>query len=427
MSQYEVKTVDHTLNCSVSVPGSKSITNRALLMAALGDGVSTLEGALFSDDSRYFLSSLVSLGFVIESNEVEKEVIVHGCSGKIPKKEAEIYVGSAGTAARFLTTMLAFADGTYTIRCSDQMKKRPMKQLFDALTSLGAEFTYLEKEGHLPVVVKGTSKHKTEVTIDTTNSTQFLSALLMTAPMSGHKLEIHITGDRAEGAYVQITTHMMTQFGVEVKHESGSKTFTIPKQQCYSAAFYRIEPDVSAACYFYAAAAILGGSVTVNRVYLNSMQGDKKFLSVLEQMGCKVTEGEKGVTVTGPESGKLQGITVDMEDFSDQSMTLAAIAPFAEGPVHITHIGHIRLQESDRITAIVTELKRLGIHAEDEGDAILIRPGEVKPCMVTTYNDHRMAMSFALIGLREAGIVIDDYECCGKTFENYFEVLEELR
>ena len=426
MSQYKVRKLNKPINCVVEVPGSKSITNRALLMAALSDGECRLNGVLFSDDSRHFLTSLISLGYIIQVNEVEKYVIIEGHGGNLPKKEGTINVGSAGTAARFLTAMLALSDGEYIINASEQMKKRPMLPLFEALTAMGAEFTFIEKNGHLPVKVKGAAFNgavpASEVDIDISESTQFLSALLMVAPMLENGLKINITSKKTEGSYIKITTKMMHQFGCDTLHDGS--VYEIPAGQTYMAETYLIEPDVSAACYFYAAAALTGGHVLVKNVHSTSMQGDMKFLDVLKQMGCVIREEREGIYVTGPENGQYSGVDVDMNDFSDQTMTLAAIAPFANTPTYIKNIGHIRLQESDRIHAIVTELTRVGIKVEEEQDAIRIHPGTPHAALIQTYDDHRMAMAFALIGLKVDGIIIDDYECCAKTFEDYFEVLE---
>lgn len=427
MSQYEVKKLDHPINCTVEVPGSKSITNRALLMAALSEGECTLGGVLFSDDSRHFLLSLISLGYTIQINEVDRYVVIDGHGRNLPKKEGTIDVGSAGTAARFLTAMLSMSDGEYTINASEQMKRRPMKPLFEALSSMGAEFTFLEKEGHLPVKVKGAAfgdkKPVNDVEIDISESTQFLSALMMTAPMLKDGLRIHITSHKTEGSYIRITAKMMNQFGCMVNHEGA--LYEIPADSSYELDNYLIEPDVSAACYFYAAAALTGGSALVKNVHSNSMQGDLKFIDVLKQLGCAVTEEREGICVSGPKDGQYSGIDIDMNDFSDQTMTLAALAPFAKTTTTIRNIGHIRLQESDRISAIANELKGLNIDVKEEKDSIEIHPGKITPGVVKTYNDHRMAMAFALIGLRESGIIIDDYECCAKTFEDYFSVLEK--
>lgn len=424
MNVYKVKTLTHPVNIEVEVPGSKSITNRALFLAALGDGKTDLKGVLFSEDSRYFLSSLQSLGFELEIDEEKREVRVVGCKGAIPKKEAEIYVGSAGTAARFLTAMLALSDGCYTIQASEQMKKRPMKPLFDALTEMGAEFTYLENEGFLPVKVKGTSAPKTTVELDISKSTQFLSALLMMAPVLKADLQIRITSAKKDGSYIKITRKMIEQFGGTTEFDGES--YRIKGNQTYRAKAYQIEPDVSAACYFYAMAVLTGGRALVCEVHEDSMQGDKKFLEVLKSLGAKVNDTSKGIEVIGNAKGIYSGIEVNMNDFSDQTMTLAALAPFAQTPTKITGIGHIRLQESDRLSAIATELTKMGIEVKEGEDFLVIQPGKVQPSQVETYEDHRMAMAFSLIGLRAEGIEILNPMCCKKTFEEYFALLDSI-
>ncbi len=428
MSQYTVKPVTSPIDCVVEVPGSKSITNRALLMAALADGVCHLNGVLFSDDSRHFLSCLEQLGYKLKINEHNCEVTVFGTGGNIPYKNATIYVGSAGTAARFLTAMLALSDGEYKIDASEQMKKRPMKPLFEALTSMGARFTFLENEGFLPVLVKGAYfdgyKSSDTVEIDISKSTQFLSALMMVAPILKDGLNINITSEKKDGSYIRITTKMMEEFGCNVYHHGS--LYQIKSNERYKRERYQIEPDVSAACYFYAAAAITGGKALVRHVHENSMQGDIKFIYLLEKLGCTVNDTKEGISVIGTKDGQYNGIDVNMNDFSDQSMTMAVVAAFAQTPTYIYNIGHIRLQESDRIKGIVTELRKLGITVEEQQDAIRIIPSKMQSGIVKTYDDHRMAMAFALAGLRTSGIVIDDYQCCRKTFENYFEVLESI-
>lgn len=424
MNTYHVKTLTKPVDLKVEVPGSKSITNRALFMAALGNGESVLHGVLFSDDSRYFLSSLQSLGFKVQTDEDKKEVIIEGRQGQIPKKEAKIYVGSAGTAARFLTAMLALSDGVYTVQASEQMKKRPMKPLFDTLERMGAKFTYLEKEGFLPVCIQGTRKAKTEIEIDISKSTQFLSALLMMAPVLEKNIRICIVSEKKDGAYIHITRKMMEQFGVLSTFDG--EVYQIEKGQSYKNLSYQIEPDVSAACYFYAMAVLTGGRAVVCHVHQDSMQGDLKFLGVLEQLGAKVLDTPDGIEVLGTPDGIYDGITVNMNDFSDQTMTLAALAPFARTKTVIRGIGHIRLQESDRLSAIATELKKMGIVVEEGEDFLVIHPGEVRPSQVETYDDHRIAMAFSLVGLRAEGITILNPLCCKKTFENYFTLLDTI-
>lgn len=426
---YKVQKLNAPVDWFVEVPGSKSMTNRALLIAALAEGTTTLKGVLFSEDSRNFLSSLKSLGFQVDIDEDTKTVTVEGLNGRIPVTAGEINVGSAGTAARFLTAMLAITEGTFVINASEQMKKRPMKPLFQVLAQLGAEIVYLEKEGFLPVRITGIGEKQFEkkmchIKIDISESTQFLSALMLVSPMIKQGLCIEVTSARKDGAYIRITRKMMEQFGAVVNFD-GEK-YSIKSGTSYTAGCYQIEPDVSAACYFYAAAALTGGRTIVKNVTWKCMQGDLKFLELLSQMGCTVANTSDGIEIKGNTSGKLKGITVDMKDFSDQTMTLAALAPFADSTVRIENIGHIRLQESDRIHAIVTELTRLGIFCEEEQDAITIHPGTPQPAVIQTYNDHRMAMAFALIGLRTEGIEISNPLCCRKTFENYFDVFDKL-
>ena len=424
--RYLVKKIEQPIDWKVEVPGSKSMTNRALLMAALSEGTVEVEGVLFSDDSRHFLSSLESLGFTLNIEESKKRVTVTGCNGSIPKKEAEINVGSAGTAARFLTAMLGFSDGIYTVQASEQMKKRPMKPLFDLLIGVGAKITYLEQEGFLPIRIEGRSYQHAPLALDLdiSKSTQFLSALLLISPMIKQGLHIHITSEKTDGSYIRITRKMMEEFGVAVSFDG--RDYEVAPQASYQKHSYVVEPDMSAACYFYGAAAVTGGQALVRHVHMDNTQGDLKFLDVLQQMGCVMEDIPEGIIVKGPAKGKLKGIDIDMNDFSDQALTLAAIAPFADTDVKIRNIGHIRGQESDRIHAIVTELARVGISCEEEADAVTIHPGVPTSGIIETYEDHRVAMAFSLIGLRTEGIWIDNPGCCGKTFEEYFEVLDGL-
>lgn len=419
---YEVKKLNKSLSGTVIVPGSKSMTNRALLLAALSDKTSTLRGVLFSDDSRHFLSSLESLGFEMDINEDEKTVVIKGTGGSIPNKTGTINVGSAGTAARFLTAMLALSDGEYVIECSPQMEKRPMAELFKVLEDMGAQFTYLKENLHLPVKLQGNNGRCKDIKMDISKSTQFLSAMLMVTPVTKSGIKIDITSEKKTGAYIKITMDMLKEFGVSVEFDGSS--YIVGGNQSLTIGDYYIEPDVSAACYFYAIAALTGGSIVVKNVFNSSVQGDMKFLGVLEKMGCSIEETAEGIKVTG--NGSLIGIDVNMNDFSDQALTLAAIAPFANGQTVIRNVGHIRGQECNRMAAIVNELTRCGIDCREEGDDIYITPGNVKPATIETYEDHRVAMSFTLVGLMADGIVIDNPMCCRKTFENYYEVLEKL-
>lgn len=426
---YQVKKLDKVKKIKVQVPGSKSITNRALLLAALSNRKCLLRGILFSDDSRAFLDSLQKLGFEVEINEGCREVTIQGMGGKIPNSHAQIDVRSAGTAARFLTVMLALAGGEYEMNASPQMCKRPMEPLLTILKEAGVEIIYKGKEGHFPFKMKSDKLSMREVSIDTKVSSQFASALLMSGVLMEEGLKVNMTGDRADGAYIKMTLSMMEQFGVHAQKEGNS--IKVQGNRKFGLAEYQIEPDVSGACYFYAMAPLLKTDVIVKDVHVDSLQGDIKFIELLEKMGCDVVEQKEGVLVKGTGLEKYPGLSVSMKNFSDQTMTMAAIAPFADTPTLIRNVGHIRFQESDRISAIVTELNRMGICCEEvpEEDGIRIMPvlpEEVKETEVETYDDHRMAMSFTLVGLKTGKITIKDPDCCKKTFENYFSIIDEL-
>lgn len=428
MEEYLVRKAEVPLRIETEVPGSKSMTNRALLMAAMADGESVLHGVLFSDDSRCFLTALKDLGFQLQTDEEKKCVRILGQNGKLPKQKADIYVGSAGTAARFLTAFLAMSEGCYTLDASEQMKKRPMQELLAALEKLGAQITYHERPYTFPMTIRGIAAEnakKAEVQLNIDRSSQFLSALLMVAPLRFEELVIRLTGKRSARAYVEMTEQMMLQFAHPGVRQESTDCYAVCGGS-YHAREYQIEPDVSAACYFYAMAAVTGGSAVVRHMRQDSLQGDMKFLKVLEDMGCAIcwTDGE--LVLTGPKDGKLHGLQVSFSDFSDQALTMAAIAPYADAPVTISGIAHTRGQESDRVSVICTELARLGIHCEETEDSVTIYPGKVHAALIETYDDHRVAMAFAVMGLRTAGIRISNPECCKKTFPEYFTVLEQI-
>ena len=405
------------------VPGSKSMTNRALLLAAMADGTSRLEGAAFSEDSVHFLKALESMGFKVEADEKRCTVIIEGHGGNIPNKTAGIYVGSAGTAARFLTAFTAMGDGEYVLDSSDQMRKRPMRELLEVLESLGAEFTWLGEEYTFPMKVRGIlygrnpvgdvkekaeihsdepEKNRTDISgkvklnndkadepkkkssdierinepkavaLNIDRSSQFLSALLMVLPIAFDDVTIKMTGTREARSYVEMTEQMMKQFGHKGVEKLENDSYRV-RGGDYIARDYDIEPDVSAACYFYALAA-----------------------------------------------------EVKMSDFSDQALTLAAIAPFADSEVTITGIAHIRGQESDRIKVIVDELAKMGILCNELPDGVKIHPGTPKNTNIETYNDHRVAMSFAVTGLAGDGMTIVNPMCCKKTFAGFFDEIDRL-
>lgn len=431
MNQFAMKPFAESPRLEVTVPGSKSITNRALLLAALAEGKSVLKGVLFSDDSRVFMEALKTLGYQVDINEEEAEVTILGCGTKIPKDHGAVYVGSAGTAARFLTAMLALSGGHYEVDSSEQMKGRPMRPLLEALEQLGVKFRFKDKGYAFPFTILGREKvecHNVKLNIDA--SSQFLSALLLNGVFCQSGCRVELTGKRDAKAYVRISMKMMEEFGCELRQCSENEYELLPGQH-YEAREYQIEPDVSAACYFYAMAAVNSGTAVVSHVHFDSTQGDIQFLRVLERMGCNVTDEPEGIRVSGPKEGELRGVKINMSDFSDQTMTLAATAVFAQGVTDITGVEHIRRQESDRLKGIFMELTKLGVRCEEREDGVTIWPGEMtcskeNPVELDTYEDHRMAMAFAVIGTRQPGIVIRDPLCCRKTFENYFEVLTNL-
>lgn len=426
---FHVKKIETADRIEVQVPGSKSITNRALLLAAISGKKCTLHGVLFSDDTRAFLDSLQKLGFEVEADEKIKDVIIRGTGGEIPNSKAVIDVRSAGTAARFLTVMLALAGGEYQMNASPQMCRRPMEPLLTILKEKGVRFTFWGEEGHFPFLMSSNHISMKTIDIDTGISSQFASALLMSGVLLKGGLKVIMSGDRTEGSYIRMTLSMMEQFGIEVIKE-GNCCIVPPKTE-FGISEYQIEPDVSGACYFYAMAPLLKTDVMVKNVRMDSLQGDIKFVKALADMGCILEETENGVKVKGKELCEYPGLTLSMKDFSDQTMTMAAIAPFAKTPTFIQNVGHIRFQESDRIHAIVTELGRMGIVCEEveaeEGIRIFpVRPEDIREVETETYEDHRMAMAFTLIGLKTGKITIKNPECCRKTFENYFELIRGL-
>lgn len=425
-TEYKVRKIESAKEIQVQVPGSKSITNRALLLAALSGRRCVLRGVLFSDDSRGFLECLVNLGFEVEIHEEKQEVSIQGAGGKIPAGCGAIDVRSAGTAARFLTVMLAFAGGDYELTASPQMCRRPMQPLLDILVQAGVKITYRGEEGHFPFHMSSHHLMINEVSVDTGISSQFASALLMSGTILEKGLKVRLSGDRVEGSYIKMTVSIMRQFGIPVSREGDC--YLIGHQREFGVEEYQIEPDVSGACYFYAMAPLLKTDVIVKNVHRDCMQGDIKFLDVLEMMGCELTDQAEGLKVSGSKLEEYPGLTLSMKDFSDQTMTLAALAPFASSATLIKNVGHIRMQESDRIRAILTELGRMGISCKEvpQEDGLLICPGEVKETKVETYEDHRMAMAFTLIGLKTGVITIKNPGCCRKTFENYFQIIDEI-
>jgi 3-phosphoshikimate 1-carboxyvinyltransferase len=418
-----IEPLDRPIRATVRPPGSKSITNRALIVAALAEGSSRLTGALDSDDTRAMIESLTRLGLRLTHDSESKTIEIDGCAGCPPADSAELWLENSGTSIRFLTAAACLGQGLRRLDGNARMRQRPIGPLCDALNELGASVRCEGDGGCPPVIVQAHGLRGGRAVVSADLSSQFLSALLMAAPCAEMPVELALRGPVVSEPYVAMTLRLMRVFGAEVAALAGGGYRVVPQR--YHGREFAIEPDASAASYFFAAAAITGGEVTVEGLSRESLQGDVRFADVLEQMGCVVRWGDSSITVQG---GPLRGVDVDMNDISDTAQTLAAVAVFAEGPTRIRNIAHVRHKETDRIRAVVTELKRLGIDAHEHDDGLTIRPSrggarQIPPTLVETYDDHRMAMSFALVGLRVPGIQISDPGCVGKTYPEFFDDL----
>lgn len=418
---YEVQPVSEPVRGSIRPPGSKSLTNRALITAALADGTSTLTGVLESEDTRVMVESLSRLGIGVEHDSEACAMTVAGCSGKPAASEAELWLENSGTSIRFLTALCALGDGQFRLDGNERMRERPIGDLVDALAALGAKVECETDSRCPPLVVTSNGLPGGTTTVDGSLSSQYLSALLMAAPCATGPVDIRVTGDLVSRPYIDMTMGVMAQFGVTVTCPERNLFHVEP--QTYRPADYAIEPDASAASYFFAAAAVTGGEVTVQGLSSYALQGDVAFADALGQMGCDVRYDDDSITVGG---GELTGIDIDMNAISDTAQTLAVVAVFADGPTRIRNVAHNRHKETDRITAVVTELRRLGLNADEHEDGMTIHPGTPQAATIHTYNDHRMAMSFALAGLRVPGIQIADPACTGKTYPGFWSDLEKI-
>ncbi len=415
--------LQHAFNATVTVPGSKSYTNRALPIAALANGTSVLLGALFSDDTHYMTKALLELGFEIDSDEEKNSFTVCGMNGFVPTDAAKVFIGNSGTTARFLTPLMALGHGLFELDGVSAMQKRPIQPLLDALNTLGASASSIHDTGCPPIRIVANGLRGGSVKMRGDLTSQVFSALLMSAPYFQNGITLEVEGELVSKPYLEVTAQTMKAFGVELQIDNFER-FTV-HPGAYQATNYAIEPDASAASYFFAAAAVTGGRVIVPGLGRNSLQGDLNFVRVLEQMGCTVNQTDTQTEVIG--TTDLRGVEIDMSQISDTAQTLAAVAPFANSPTRITGIGFIRRKETDRVGAVVSELQRLGINAIEEPDGMIIHPGTPKSARIETYDDHRMAMSFSILGLRAAGITILEPACVSKTFPKFFEVLETLR
>lgn len=426
-AELEIRPLARPVDATVTVPGSKSITNRALVLAALG-GVRSCElrGALQSEDTAVMLDALRVLGLEIEVGDEDPTRIrvSHPERLEHAPATADLFVANSGTTIRFLTAMLGTLNGRYRLDGVPRMRERPIEELLDGMRQLGVDARSEFGNECPPVVVSATGGMGGAAKIRGDRSSQFLSGLLMVGPFTPTETVIEIDGPLVSEPYVAMTLAMIGQFGYRVEVGPGHRYRFPPKQGRHFCGTYTIEPDASAASYFWAAAAVTGGRVTVSGLNRTSLQGDVRFVDVLGQMGCRIEECEAGITVHG---GRLRGVDVDMNDISDTVMTLGAVACFADGPTTIRNVGHIRHKETDRIAALATELRKLGARVEERDDGLTITPQPLTSCAVDTYNDHRMAMSLALAGLKVPGVVIRNPGCVAKTYPGFWHDLERLR
>ena len=408
------------VNTSVEVPGSKSITQRALIAAALADGESTLLGPLESEDTRYTAAALEQMGVAVEKG-LDKW-IVHGNGGRIATPDKEIFLGNNGTATRFLTSVVALGDGTFQISGDERMAERPILPLMQALKGWGVDIASMENNGCPPLLIKANGLSGGKTILPEGKSSQYLSSLLLVGPYARQEALLDVEGPILSLPYVIMTLAVMEEFGIRVEASEAMNSFQIPRG-IYNAGEYAIEGDASNASYFYAAAAVTGGEVTVPNVPVPSLQGDAAFVALLARMGCQVNKTGDGLTVSGPE--ELKGITVDMGDMPDVVPTLAVVASQAKGRTTIKNIAHLRIKECDRLHVMAVELAKMGAKVQELDDTLIIEGKDPDNPMhgaeIETYNDHRIAMSFAVAGLAVPGLKVLGEECVVKSFPDFWE------
>jgi 3-phosphoshikimate 1-carboxyvinyltransferase len=391
--------------------------------AALAQGESTLLGALDGEDTQVMIAALGQLGIGVRVEDHGRTLHVTGCGGKIPATNAELFVANSGTTMRFLTALVALGRGEYRLDGIPRMRERPMGDQAAALAALGVDVVCESAGDCPPVVVRANGLRGGRAAVSGATSSQFLSGLLMAAPYAGSQVELVVEGGLVSVPYVAMTRRVMEAFGAEVAATADYREIRVSNEHRYRGRAYDIEPDASAASYFLAAAAITGGAVTIEGLSRESLQGDVAFAACLEQMGARVSYGDSFMMIEGR---PLAGVDVDMNAISDTVPTLAVAALFAAGPTTIRNVAHIRHKETDRIAAVATELRKLGAGVEEFDDGLRIEPRPLHGAAVDTYNDHRMAMSFALVGLKVPGVVIKDPGCTAKTYPEYFADLERL-
>ena len=415
------------LDAVVRVPGSRSLTNRALVAAALADGESTLENALSADDTDAMRVALGALGVPIAVDaRATGTWRVAGRGGRLGVPAAALDARASGTTARFLTALAALAPAPVVIDGSARMRERPIQDLVDALGRLGVRVEVQGRGGCPPVRVLGGGFPGGEAEIDARRSSQYVSAVLLVAPYAARDVGLSLTGGTlVSRPYVEMTLDVMAAFGAEAgwRPDGGLR---VAAGRRYVPRAFAIEPDASSAAYPWAAAAIAGGRVRVDGLAATSRQADARFVDVLERMGCAVERGDRHTTVTGPAPGGLRGVDVDMNALPDAVLALAVVAAFAAGPTVVRNVGNLRIKETDRLAALERELRKLGAGAQAGPDWLRIEPAPLRGAAIDTYEDHRMAMAFALAGLRVPGVVIRDPACVTKTWPHYFDALERL-
>ncbi len=425
MESIKIEPISH-VDGEVTIPGSKSLSNRILLLAALAEGETQITNLLDSDDIRHMLNALKLLGVEYQLSADKTECKVKGLGGPIKYNgSAEMFLGNAGTAMRPLTAALCLGEGEFVLTGEPRMFERPIGHLVDALRQVGADIEYLKDEDFPPLKINATGLKGGKVEIQGSISSQFLTALLMASPLAQEDMEIVVIDELVSKPYIEITLQLMEQFGVKVENEN-YQVFRVKGNQSYqSPGRVLVEGDASSASYFLAAAAIKGGSVKVNGVGLKSVQGDAKFAEVLAQMGADVEWGDEYIKVTG--KGELNAVDVDLNHIPDAAMTIATTALFAKGATAIRNIYNWRVKETDRLYAMATELKKVGATVEEGEDYIVIEPpAEIQTAAIDTYNDHRIAMCFSLAAMGKNPMIINDPKCTAKTFPNYFELFESV-
>ena len=413
------------IDCIVSVPGSKSLTQRALIAAALADGESILHGPLVSEDTDYSSGALMQMG--VEIRKEPDSWLVAGSGGKIKTPEEDIFLGNNGTATRFLTSVAALGEGEFIIDGEERMHQRPIGPLMEALEGWGVDITSIHETGCPPLSIRANGLEGGRTVLPEGKSSQYLSSLLLVAPFARSAAILDVVGEVLSKPYVAMTLQVMADFGISVEASHDFSSFSIP-QGIYRPGDYRIEGDASNASYFWAAAAVAGGRVTVDNVPVPSLQGDAMLVPLLARMGCDINQTGSGITVTGAD--RLQGIDVDMGNMPDVVPTLAVVAAFAEGQTEIVNIGHLRIKECDRLHAVVTELTRMGAAVEEFPDRMIIHGAggrNLHGAEIETYNDHRMAMSMAVAGLKVPGIRIREEQCVAKSFPDFWQRFAKLQ